>query len=70
MNIEWFTDRIGQTVFRAGHGDITEIEITEKNVNYLHSLKKNGFVYYEKEPAGKPRVHSGPPESLCISREG
>jgi hypothetical protein len=70
MEKQWFVDRIGQFIFREGHGSITDIEVTEKNVDYLHSLQEKGFIYREKQPAGRVRVHSGPPESTCVSCEG
>ncbi len=73
MNKQWFYDRIGQFIFREGHGSITDIEVTEKNVDYLFALQERGYSYVEKQPAGvarKLRLHSGPPASTCEACEG
>jgi len=69
---QWFEERIGKTIFRQGHGDIVEREVKPETIDYLMSFIPKGFTYRDKEPAGSEnlRVHSGPPESQCISCEG
>lgn len=69
-DIQWFTDRIGQTVIRSDKdGHQAEFLITELNVKYLADLADAGFTFTEGK-LSKPVVHQGPPESVCIGCEG
>lgn len=65
LDIQWFRDRIGQTVIRSYDGREVEFEVTEKNCGYLQLFSQKGYTFRVK-----PRVHSGPPESTCTSCEG
>lgn len=78
-NIDWFIDRIGQTVTRVYEDKETEFEVTEKNVGYLQQFTEKGYKFVDSEgnicgplQAGVVgvRVHSGPPNSLCVACEG
>ncbi len=76
-NINWFIDRIGQTVKRVYEDKETEFEVTDKNVGYLQQFTEKGFYYIDTDgnickplTAGKmrPRVYVG--GSLCVACEG
>lgn len=77
-NINWFTDRVGQTVTRIYEDNKTEFEVTKKNIGYLQQFTEKGYSYIDERgevckpltASNKPRVHSGPPESTCYSCEG
>lgn len=64
-DIQWFKDHIGETVIRSYEGKSTWFELTEKNYKYLHLFALKGYKFEVK-----PRVHSGPPDSTCVSCEG
>jgi hypothetical protein len=61
-DIQWFKDHIDETVVRTFDGRSTEFMVTEQNYKYLQLYAQKGYDF-----AVKPRVHSGPPDSLCTA---
>lgn len=45
LDIQWFRDRIGQTVIRSYDGRDVEFEVTEKNCGYLQLFSQKGYTF-------------------------
>lgn len=45
LDMQWFRDRIGQTVVRSFDGRDVEFEVTEKNCGYLQLFTQKGYTF-------------------------
>ena len=70
--LSWFEQRENQTIYRNNRAVVV---VNKEAATYLHSLQSEGFYFSESKSvennaSEKPRVHSAPPSSVCISCEG
>lgn len=66
LPLTWFQERVTQTIYRDGRP--VKI-VNEAAAPYLHSIQKDGYKFTDEPVAKGPKVHQGPPDSLCIACE-